>query len=54
MTHKTERPKKKLPHRATKAEMDARNDALFSIVESMWPMTVRQVFYQAESEGVMK
>jgi len=52
MTHKTERPKKKLPHRATIAEMDARNDALFSIVESMWP--VRQVFNQAEAEGLMK
>jgi hypothetical protein len=31
MTHKTERPKKKLPHRATKAEMIARNERLIPI-----------------------
>jgi hypothetical protein len=54
MTHKTERPKKKLPHRATKAEMIARNDALYAIVERLRPMTVRQVFYQAEVAGIVE
>jgi hypothetical protein len=33
--------------RATKAEVDARREALCDIVASMRPMTVRQVFYQA-------
>ena len=34
-------------HRSTRAEVERRRDALFSIVASMRPMTVRQVFYQA-------
>src|SRR5947207_15325339 len=33
--------------RATKAEVDARREALLDIVSEMKPMTVRQVFYQA-------
>jgi hypothetical protein len=51
MTHKIEQPKKK---HATKAEMVARNDALFTIVERMRPMTVRQVFYQAEVASIVE
>src|SRR5215813_3850311 len=34
-------------HRATKAEVERRREALYDIVEAMKPMTVRQVFYQA-------
>lgn len=39
--------------RATKAEVGLRRDALFAIVNSMKPMTVRQVFYQATVLGVV-
>ena len=34
-------------HRSTKAEVEARRNALHKIVANMHPMTVRQVFYQA-------
>ena len=34
-------------HRATKAEVEARREALLVIVDDGKPMTVRQVFYQA-------
>lgn len=40
--------------RATNAEMEARYDALQSIVTVMHPMTVRQVFYQAEIRGIVE
>ncbi len=40
-------------HRATKAEVERRRDALFEIVEAMQPMTVRQVFYQATVRGIV-
>src|SRR5262245_26427158 len=33
--------------RATKAEVEARREALLDIIEAGRPMTVRQVFYQA-------
>lgn len=33
--------------RASKAEVEARREALFAIVAAGRPMTVRQVFYQA-------
>ncbi len=34
-------------HRASRAEVEHRRGALYEIVEAMYPMTVRQVFYQA-------
>src|SRR5262245_35644292 len=34
-------------HRSTKAEVEARREALIDIIDSGKPMTVRQVFYQA-------
>ena len=37
--------------RATKAEMEARSDALLEIVSEIHPATVRQVFYQATVRG---
>jgi hypothetical protein len=40
--------------RSTKAAVDARRSALFNIVASMRPMTVRQVFYQATLKGVVE
>jgi hypothetical protein len=40
--------------RATKAEMEARADALIEIVEEFTPCTVRQVFYQATVRGVIE
>src|SRR5258706_11850014 len=54
------RPSKKtfrrnvLSCRSTKAEIEARRDALRSIVAGMRPMTVRQVFYQATVRGVVE
>jgi hypothetical protein len=40
--------------RATKAAVEARREALWSIVEDMQPMTVRQVFYQATVRGIVE
>ena len=40
--------------RATKAEMEARAEALIDIVEEISPCTVRQVFYQATVRGVIE
>jgi hypothetical protein len=41
-------------HRATKADMAARREALFDIIAEQQPMTVRQVFYQATVRGVIE
>jgi hypothetical protein len=41
-------------HRSTKAEVDARRDALLDIVSEMKPMTVRQVFYQATVRNIVE
>jgi hypothetical protein len=41
-------------YRATQAEMQARRDALYTIVAEQQPMTVRQVFYQATVRGVIE
>jgi hypothetical protein len=41
-------------HRATRAEMAERWDALYAIVEAQRPMTVRQVYYQATVKGVVE
>jgi len=38
--------------RATKAEVEARREALLDIIEAGRPMTVRQVFYQATVRGL--
>src|SRR6266436_4230432 len=43
-----------LSGRSTKAEIEARRDALRSIVAGMRPMTVRQVFYQASVRGIVE
>jgi hypothetical protein len=40
--------------RATKAEVEARRDALYFIIKEMKPMTVRQVFYQATVRGLVE
>ena len=40
--------------RCTKAAVEARRAALFNIVASMRPMTVRQVFYQATVKGIVE
>ena len=40
--------------RSTQAEMDHRRDQLIAIVGDGWPMTVRQVFYQASVRGVVE
>src|SRR5262245_25395587 len=39
---------------ATKAEVDARCEALLDIIEAGRPMTVRQVFYQATVRGLVE
>jgi hypothetical protein len=41
-------------HRSTKAEVEDRRGALYRIVEAMWPMTVRQVFYQATVHNIVE
>src|SRR3982751_6257423 len=41
-------------HRATKAEIEQRRCALYRIVASGRPMTVRQVFYQATVRGLVE
>jgi hypothetical protein len=40
--------------RATKAEVEARREALLDIIETGRPMTVRQVFYQATVRGLVE
>jgi hypothetical protein len=40
--------------RATKAEVEARREALLDIIEAGRPMTVRQVFYQATVRGLVE
>lgn len=40
--------------RATKAEITSRRKAIYGTVESMQPMTVRQVFYQASVLGLVE
>src|SRR5499427_4932799 len=40
--------------RATKAEVEARRDALLDIIDAGKPMTVRQVFYQATVRGLVE
>jgi hypothetical protein len=40
-------------HRSTRAEVEARRAALYEIVLAMYPMTVRQVFYQATVRGLV-
>jgi hypothetical protein len=39
--------------RSTKAEVEARREALYDIIAEQQPMTVRQVFYQATVKGVV-
>jgi hypothetical protein len=41
-------------HRATRAEVRERRNALHDIVADMRPMTVRQVFYQATVRGIIE
>ena len=43
----------KLPSRA-KAEMESFCDALLEMVAAQQPMTIRQVFYQAEVRGLVE
>jgi hypothetical protein len=40
--------------RSTKAEVEARREALLDIIEAGRPMTVRQVFYQATVRGLVE
>ena len=40
--------------RATKAEVEARREALLDIIDDGKPMTVRQVFYQATVHGLVE
>ena len=40
--------------RATKAEIENRRNRLFAIIAAMYPMTVRQVFYQATVRGIVE
>ncbi len=40
--------------RATRDQVHDRRDILFSIIEAMRPMTVRQVFYQATVKGIVE
>jgi hypothetical protein len=41
-------------HRSTKAEVEARREALIDIIDGGRPMTVRQVFYQATVHGLVE
>src|SRR6516165_8611136 len=41
-------------HRSTKAEVEARREALLDIIDDGKPMTVRQVFYQATVHGIVE
>jgi hypothetical protein len=40
-------------HRATKVELEARRKAIYDIVQQSWPMTARQVYYQATVHGIV-
>ena len=40
--------------RSTKAEVEARRAALYAIIATMRPMTVRQVFYQATVRDIVE
>jgi hypothetical protein len=40
--------------RSTKAEVEARREALLDIIDDGKPMTVRQVFYQATVRGLVE
>lgn len=40
-------------HRSTRAEVEARREALLDIVGAMQPMTVRQAYYQATIRGLV-
>jgi hypothetical protein len=40
--------------RSTKAEVEARREALLAIIDDGRPMTVRQVFYQATVRGIVE
>src|SRR6516165_5543864 len=40
--------------RSTKAEVEARREALLDIIDGGKPMTVRQVFYQATVRGLVE
>ena len=40
--------------RSTKAEVEARREALWDIIDAGKPMTVRQVFYQATVRGIVE
>jgi hypothetical protein len=40
--------------RSTKADVEARREALYEIVAAQQPMTVRQVFYQATVQGIVE
>jgi hypothetical protein len=40
--------------RSTKAEVEARREALLAIIDKGKPMTVRQVFYQATVHGIVE
>jgi hypothetical protein len=45
----------KLPrHRATKAEVEERREALLAIIDEMRPIKMRQVFYQATVRGLVE
>jgi hypothetical protein len=41
-------------NRSTKVEVEARRAALFNIIKDQWPMTVRQVFYQATVNNLVE
>ena len=41
-------------HRRTNAKMESFYEALIDVVEEQQPMTVRQVFYQAEVRGLVE
>ena len=43
-----------IKRRSTRAEVEARRNALLAIVAAMHPMTVRQAFYQATVRGIVE
>lgn len=53
MTTKTYGPSPIKPGRRTKADMQRIREVIYSVVEQYQPMTVRQVFYQLVSRGVI-
>jgi hypothetical protein len=54
MTADTYEPSPIKRQRATKAEVEARREALLDIIDDGKPMTVRQVFYQATVRGIVE